>query len=243
MVEYDESIWYNDVFVLTKNVNNLWPTHRMTLNEQINALTRSLLIVTAIGYSITSNATLLITGLLFIFMFAVYGYAKKHGFIEYGFLKNSFKEGFANVNDDRYENLIKERYESHVSGNGKHFEDPTPTNPFSNVLLTQIHDEPNRKPAPPAFLKNVEEEIHENVRQMVRNEHPDIKDIDKRMFTEVGDNFTFDRGLRQFYSTANTQIPNDQKGFAEFCYGGMISCKEGNEIACEQKAFRHRPGY
>jgi hypothetical protein len=27
-------------------------------------------------------------------------------------------------------------------------------------------------------------------------------------------------------------IPNDQGAFAEFCYGSMISCKEGNNFAC-----------
>jgi hypothetical protein len=40
--------------------------------------------------------------------------------------------------------------------------------------------------------------------------------------------------MRNFYSTPNTTIPNDQKAFAEFCYGDMISCKEGNPIACAQ---------
>ena len=39
--------------------------------------------------------------------------------------------------------------------------------------------------------------------------------------------------MRNWYSTANTQIPNNQKGFAEFCYGDMPStCKEGDSLAC-----------
>ena len=29
----------------------------------------------------------------------------------------------------------------------------------------------------------------------------------------------------------NEQIPNNQKEFAEFCYGEMISAKEGNDYA------------
>jgi hypothetical protein len=37
-----------------------------------------------------------------------------------------------------------------------------------------------------------------------------------------------------FYTTPNTTIPNDQKGFAEFCFGDMISCKQGNEMACQR---------
>jgi hypothetical protein len=42
-----------------------------------------------------------------------------------------------------------------------------------------------------------------------------------------------------FNATANTQIPNDQKSFAEFCYGDMTSCKEGNEMACTQSMPPH----
>ena len=46
--------------------------------------------------------------------------------------------------------------------------------------------------------------------------------------------------MRPFYSTANTTIPNDQGAFADFCYGSMVSCKEGNPFACtKQMASRH----
>lgn len=45
--------------------------------------------------------------------------------------------------------------------------------------------------------------------------------------------------MRQFYSTANTTIPNDQGGFAEFCYGDMISAKEGNMFASVRNNPRH----
>jgi hypothetical protein len=42
-----------------------------------------------------------------------------------------------------------------------------------------------------------------------------------------------------FNTNPNTQIPNDQAGFADFCYGNMPSCKEGNEFACMKKDFRY----
>ena len=32
--------------------------------------------------------------------------------------------------------------------------------------------------------------------------------------------------MRNFYTMPNTQIPNNQKKFAEFCYGNMPSCKD-----------------
>ena len=40
--------------------------------------------------------------------------------------------------------------------------------------------------------------------------------------------------MRNFYSMPNTQIPNNQKAFAEFCVGDMTSCKEGNIDACSK---------
>ena len=36
--------------------------------------------------------------------------------------------------------------------------------------------------------------------------------------------------IKKIYN--NTKIPSNQKGFAEFCYGDMPSCKEGNEFQC-----------
>ena len=45
--------------------------------------------------------------------------------------------------------------------------------------------------------------------------------------------------MRNFYTMPNSRIPNDQKGFAEFCYGTMVSCKEGNEFACEKNMYRN----
>ena len=39
--------------------------------------------------------------------------------------------------------------------------------------------------------------------------------------------------MRNFYSMPS-QIPNDQKAFADFCFGSMTSCKEGNTDACSK---------
>lgn len=257
-----EPIWYNDISILAKNTNKLWPKPKMSLNEQINALTRLILAITILGYVITNNNMYLITGIFFVILIGVLGYAKKNKMIKYdinanvngsgflNYLKNitPTREGFvANMDSKSVEEHIKQTYETQkqvvTSTGNKAFETPSSKNPFSNVLLTEIHDNPHRKSAPPAYLKSVEEEINEKTKELIKNENPEIKDIDQRLFTEVGDNFTFDRGMRQFYSMPNTQVVNDQKGFAEFCYGTTISCKEGDEQACERNAFRYRPGY
>jgi hypothetical protein len=45
--------------------------------------------------------------------------------------------------------------------------------------------------------------------------------------------------MRSFYTNPNTLVPNDQKAFAEFCYGNMKSCKDGDDVACINKNYRY----
>ena len=62
--------------------------------------------------------------------------------------------------------------------------------------------------------------------------------MNPRLFLDLGDNITFDRSMRNFYAMPNSQVPNNQTKFAEFCYGNMPSCKEGNEFQCSKKNSR-----
>ena len=74
-----------------------------------------------------------------------------------------------------------------------------------------------------AFTKALEEVVSNF------DNDPEIK---KKLFSSLGDSFEFeDFGQYNFYATANTRVPNDQKGFADFCYGDMVSGKEGNDFA------------
>ena len=60
-----------------------------------------------------------------------------------------------------------------------------------------------------------------------------------KLFKDAGSELMFEQSLRPFNSNPSTTIPNDQAGFAEFCYGSMISCKEGNQFACARNLARH----
>ena len=108
------------------------------------------------------------------------------------------------------------------------FEPNTKTNPFANVLLTDIGDNPERKSAPPSFNTDVYEDITHSVKKMVQKLNPGIKNTNKQLFGDLGENFYLDQSNRNFFSTANTRIANDQGAFAEFLYGSMISSKESN---------------
>jgi hypothetical protein len=78
----------------------------------------------------------------------------------------------------------------------------------------------------------VSADITEKAKQMVIANNPNNPDIADKLFKDLGDQYMFEQSMQSFYSTASTTIPNDQESFSEFCYGGMISCKEGNAFAC-----------
>jgi c-di-AMP phosphodiesterase-like protein len=104
---------------------------------------------------------------------------------------------------------------------------PTKQNPLMNVQMQEYQYNPKRKPAAPSFNPKIERNINQKVKE----------GLDERLFQDLGDNIEFEHSMRNFYTTANTQIPNDQKGFAEFCYGGMQSCKDGDGIQCVKNNY------
>ena len=53
-----------------------------------------------------------------------------------------------------------------------------------------------------------------------------------RFFMDLGDSISFQQSQRNFYSTANTKVPNDQTAFAQYLYGNMPSCKDGDGLQC-----------
>ena len=111
---------------------------------------------------------------------------------------------------------------------------------MSNVLLTDIGDEPNRKPAPPAFNVSVSKDIDDATKQAVQMMNPDIDNTTKQLYgDDIVENINFDNSMRAFYSTSNSQVTNDQSAFANYLYGDMPSCKTGDAFACTQDNLRY----
>jgi hypothetical protein len=119
------------------------------------------------------------------------------------------------------------------------FEDGDRKNPLSNVLLTQIQDNPDRKAAPPSFNPQVHEVINEKTKRLVQTLNPSIQSTNKQLFGSLSDNFDFEQSQRQFYSTASTRVDNNQGAFADWLYGGAISSKEAHPQSLMQNNPRH----
>ena len=88
------------------------------------------------------------------------------------------------------------------------------------------------------WAKVVEQKINESAINLVKKNFDD-QTIDEKLFNDLGDKFQFEQSMRQFYATANTRVPNNQKDFAQFCYGNMASCKDGDVQECNKSNYRH----
>ena len=157
-------------------------------------------------------------------------------------------EGFS-IQDNAKSTMVDKRSGSYVnpvtldSVLKSEFKEGTRKNPFSNVLLTQISDDPNRKSAPPSFNVDVDEDITKNVKRAVQMMNPDIKNTNKQLYGDLWQEFELDQSNRAFFSTANTRVENDQSAFSQYLYSDLkYSAKESTPegaIARVQDSYRY----
>ena len=220
--DVSNTFWLNNPAILfDKNaITQLWPLESMTREQKINAITRLVIILTLIGFLFLNNIKILVTGIIaiLILLFTYYILNKNTNL-------NKVKETFSN--EDIYKKV-------------KHnFTNPSVINPIMNILLPEIQDNPNRLEAAPSYNNAVKNSINEETKNFIVGNFDNNENIKKNLFDDQGDNFEFEQSMRQFYTTANTRVPNNQKEFARFCYGNMASCKDGDVEMCLKSAFRH----
>ena len=233
--------WANNPTILInkEHIMEIWPTSSMHYVAKLNAITRLTIILTVLGYMSEKSSRVLMVGVAtIVLILIIHLHYKKTGYkiMQYDNENNCKVEGFQ-MNKSSIIGTpkgLKEELD-------KHFSPTTPANPMSNVLLTDIEDNPDKKSAPPSFLPEVYGDINNATKNMVKNDHEDFPDMDKRLFGTLGENFDFDTSMRQFSSTANTRIVNDQGAFAQFLYGNMPSCKDGDVIQCSASDARTTP--
>ena len=218
------NFWINDPFILFRRekIFQLWPTSNMNKEEKINAITRLIILFTLFGTIVFKDLKIFVTGIATIGILILTYYILNNKSSE------SSKEGFSN--EELY-NKVKHN-----------FTNPSNNNPLMNVLPPEIQYNPQRLNAAPSYNKAVEKEINEKTKNFINNNFKLTKDdenIKEKLFQDLGDELEFEQSMRQFYTTANTRIPNNQNEFARFCYGNMASCKDGDVEMCLKNAPRH----
>lgn len=224
--------WSHDPSILLKQeyVYELWPAPTMEYEQKLNAITRVVLLCTAVGFLISQSWKLILVGA--VTLVAIYFFYTRES--NHSSKKETFQPSFVVStlkNPETLEEFVKTDYEK------------TDTkNPFQNVLLPQINENSDRKPAPPSFHPVIAEDITKSVKDMVQELNPDIKDTNQQLFGDLGEQFYLDQSNRQFFSTANTKVANDQGAFGQFLYGTMYSAKESGvegAIARVQDNYRY----
>lgn len=220
--------WSNNPTVLfnKEHIFELFPTTDMCYEQKLNAISRLIILITILGYILTMSQRVLVIGLLTLLVIFVLFKLRKQKIT-----KDMFNEGFS-VQDNEVTGMIDKNNASYInpitlgSVLKSEFKEGTKKNPFSNVLLTQISDDPNRKAAPPSFNLDVDEGITKNVKKAVQMMNPGIKNTDKQLYGDLWQEFELDQSNRAFFSTANTRVENDQGAYSQYLYGTMPSAKE-----------------
>jgi hypothetical protein len=188
----------------------------------LNAITRLIIVITILGFILTRSTRILIVGIVTLaLIFVLYKMRKPK--ISRDLLKNEGFEVQGNQVTGLFDKKMKTitnpvTLESVISSE---FKEGNKKNPFSNVLLTDIMDDPDRKAAPPSFNPDIEEKITKDVKKSVQFMNPGINNTNKQLFGDLWNNFELDQSNRIFYSTANTRVTNDQGAFAKYLYDDM----------------------
>lgn len=218
----NESIWITDPIILIKEYDDIYISSDRTFIANLNNLSKIILYITIISFAYTRNTNILLSGGFSLSVFtAVYYLRKKSDF-------DGFEVNGAEIVETK---LSKKQLKDYHPINH--------SNPMGNVLPGDYSNNPTRKPAPPAYDKTVTDKINDVTKEMIAEKNIGHKNLSDKLFRDLGDNYVFEESMQQFYTTANSQIPNNQKDFAQYCYGNMPSCKEGNEFACSKNNSRY----
>ena len=239
------AFWLNDPTALFNNagITQIVPTSDMTREAKLNAISRMIILLTILGYLLTMSYKLILLGAISLAMIALLYNAQSKATESKATESNAptqpsgdSKEGFANYANyntgRRRTGIVNPSVAASSTPSGLTFQSPTPQDPLMNVLLTDIKDHPKRPAAEPAFNPQVEHDINQSAQEFVVQDLGGNPNLEDRLFRDLGDNYEFSNSMRNYFATPNTKIPNDQHAFAEYCYGAMISCKEGNMMAC-----------
>ena len=204
-----QEFWLSNILVLLDKdyIMDLFPKKEYNLERKMNSLTRIVLLMTILGYLLTRSLKIIISGIVTLIIIVVLYYSEERK--ERKLTKDNIKDVI------RQEGFTNPKVYEMTKTN---FTEPTNKNPMMNVNLTEINENPNRKIAAPSYNVAVEKDINDKVKQ----------GLDKKLFKDLGDDMHFEQSMRNFYTNPSTTVPNDQDKFMKFCYGGMLSRKEGD---------------
>ena len=234
--------WSNEPTILfnTDNILQVWPQPAMSFEAKLNAISRFVIVLSVLGFVFTMRPHFLVIGAITLaIILSLYRYRKQT-------IVKGLTENFSNQDDNASNKKNDKKKGNNRNKNVRkitpttfttdpvtlesmlrsEFHPTTKQNPFGNVLLTDIMDDPERKAAAPSFNPDVHEDITTAVKKQTQMLNPDIISTNKQLYGDLKDNYDLDMSMQRFYSTANSRVANDQGSFGTFLYGSMYSAKE-----------------
>ncbi len=209
--------WLDEPRILVEEAHEFFPfteQDRRCTAAALNAFTRFGLYLGILLATLRMHAGWLLIGVAFAaFAAGAWLFMGESGAIREGFLAGADTE--ADIVDPR---AVGGTYTPDVIGEEGRTE-PTAANPFMNVLISEISDNPYRHPAANVQSVRVKAKLDEYFETMFAS--------------DPGDVFQRTQSQRQWYTMPSTTIPNDQGSFANWLYRvpGQ-TCKEGNQEVC-----------
>lgn len=198
-IQKNETFWLEDPLVLITNICSFNPLSRETFSYNLNSYTRLIIILIVILLCIKQDYRYIIVGVVLIVLIIILYYTcKKDNFGNLHDLNNLKLTGESLLNEEMKPRKKSDYYNTQENVN----------NPLKN---TQI----------PEYDTNTD------FSEATQSNYNTTKFVNGKMF-QTPDQWIFDKGTRQYYTVANTQVPNDQGTFANWLYGTENICKEGS---------------
>ena len=234
--------WWRDPAALldADSIGELYPTEDMTLESKLNAVSRAVILIGALGYLVNGTSALVWATVLTLVAIALLYESRNWG------RREGLQMSEARLGRPAGSPKWRRPPESAPGAAGTsdtaapvapvaldavlrdEFHETTKMNPLGNLLLTEIQDNPNRRAAPPAFNPDVSDDIRASIKKQTQMIHSDMPGLSRQIYGDLADNFDLDRSTQRFYTMPNTRVANDQGSFANWLYGNMPSAKESN---------------
>lgn len=213
--------WFNKY-----HIHELYPSSTMSYPHKMNAIIRCIIVLTLVGFLVTRNYLMFLLAGVAIAVLVQLKYYRLASVA-------TSQESFAGMDwADKNDAVVGEGHKIVVDPKSMkevartEFHPTTRKNPFGNVLLTDIGDQPDRRAAAPAFNPEIHSEIMQSVKKQSQMLHSSIPNLSRQIYGDVKDNFDLENSMRVFHSMPNTRVADDQGAYAQFLYGNMYSGKE-----------------
>ena len=214
--------WFDEPRILVSEAAQFFPfaeAEQRCTASALNSFTRFGLYLGIILTIIRMEPLWLLLGLIFaIFTVIAWKYMTAHGS-----LRESFESGMGGISQEGTADIVDtsfvdELYVPDVIGAISRTQ-PTAANPFMNVLISEISENPTRPAAANGQGVKVRSELDSY--------------FDTMFAGDPGDTFNRTQSQRQWVTMPSTTIPNDQESYQNWLYRVEgRTCKEGNLGAC-----------